>query len=270
MANHSYNPLNWDWSSGKTWGHMAAGLGIGVAATAVAVFASPIVTSAVCSALGIGASGFVGGAIGGAIGGMIGGFINGAGFTALDGGNFNQSMKGGLSGAAIGGVSGVVLGGAFQGIKALTKGDNFWSGDAVAQGRNAFSFKNTPVNTNPAPATEPIPINNTGVDVPQPSAPSSLSTPNNTGDGIPSDWTQNPSNKGGGVIYQDPNNPHNSIRFMPGNPNSPNPAQQNPYVIYRQNGIPYDVNGLPLPNAKLPDAHIPQSLFNINKMPGFK
>jgi hypothetical protein len=80
-------------------------------------------------------------------------------------------MVNGFSGLAMGGTLGAVTGGFFQGIKALTNGDNFWSGDAVAQGRNAFSFKNTPVNTNPAPATEPIPINNTGVDVPQPSNP---------------------------------------------------------------------------------------------------
>jgi len=73
-----------------------------------------------------------------------------------------------------------------------------------------------------------------------------------------------------GVIYQDPNNPHNSIRIMPGNPNSPNPAQQNPYVIYRNNGISYDMNGLPLPNGNLPEAHIPLNLFDINKMPSLK
>lgn len=54
---------------------------------------------------------------------------------------------------------------------------------------------------------------------------------------------------------------------MPGNPNSPNPAQQNPYVIYKSNGISYDVNGLPLPNAQNRNAHIPLHLFNINKMP---
>jgi hypothetical protein len=179
MANHSYNPLNWDWSSGKTWGHMAAGLGIGVAATAAAVFLTPIVAPAICSALGVSTAGFVGGAIGGTIGGMIGGFINGAAFTALGGGSFKDCMVNGFSGLAMGGTLGAVTGGFFQGIKALTDGDNFWSGDAVAQGRNAFSFKNTPVNTNPPPATEPIPINNTGVDVPQPSAPTILNSKGN-------------------------------------------------------------------------------------------
>ena len=90
---------------------------------------------------------------------------------------------------------------------------------------------------------------------------------NATVGGIPNDWIQKPSDKGGGVVYQDPNNPHNSIRIMPGNPNSPNPAQQNPYVIYRYNGISYDANGFPLPNGNLPNSHIPLNLFDINKMP---
>lgn len=92
-----------------------------------------------------------------------------------------------------------------------------------------------------------------------------------TGNGIesqvPKGWISSPSKKGGGIIYKDPNNPHNSMRIMPGNPNSPNPAQQNPYVIYKSNGISYDVNGFPLPNAQNPNAHIPINQFDINKMP---
>jgi RHS repeat-associated protein len=84
-------------------------------------------------------------------------------------------------------------------------------------------------------------------------------------EGIPDNWIERPSNKGGGIIYQDPNNPHNSVRVMPGNPNSPNPAQQKPYVIYKHNGVTYDVNGLPLPNSSMPNAHIPYELFNFNR-----
>jgi len=62
--------------------------------------------------------------------------------------------------------------------------------------------------------------------------------------------------KAGGTIFQDPNNPHNSIRQMPGNPNSPNAAQQNPYVIFKKNGTANDVNGQPLKSAEGPAAHM--------------
>ena len=81
----------------------------------------------------------------GAIAGMIGGFINGAGFTALDGGNFDDIMNGGIKGAAVGAGTGAIGGGIFGGVKSLIDGKNVWSGNDIAQGRSAFSFKNTPV-----------------------------------------------------------------------------------------------------------------------------
>lgn len=56
---------------------------------------------------------------------------------------------------------------------------------------------------------------------------------------------------------------------MPGNPNSPNAAQQNPYIIFKKDEIAYDVNGNPLPRATDPSAHIPVDKFNINNMPKF-
>lgn len=60
------------------------------------------------------------------------------------------------------------------------------------------------------------------------------------------------------------------LRFAgtkPGNPNSPNPAQRNPYVKYMINGRFYDINGKLLPNGNIPEAHIPLNQFNINNMP---
>lgn len=81
--------------------------------------------------------------------------------------------------------------------------------------------------------------------------------------------TKTPSKKSGGTKYVDPKNPHNNIREMPGNPNSPYPEQQKPYVIYKKNGVAYDVNGNPLQNARDPAAHIPRDKFDINKMPKF-
>ncbi len=86
---------------------------------------------------------------------------------------------------------------------------------------------------------------------------------------VPKDWTQHSSKKGNGIVFKDPKNPHNSIRQMPGNPNSPNPSQQNPYIKFMKNGIFYDAIGNPLPNGNVPSSHIPVSRFNINKMPKF-
>jgi len=78
-----------------------------------------------------------------------------------------------------------------------------------------------------------------------------------------------PSKKGRGIIFQDPKNTHNSIRIMRGNPSSPNPAQRKPYVLYMKDGKAYNANGIQLPNAKSPDAHIPVDQFDIRKMPKF-
>lgn len=56
---------------------------------------------------------------------------------------------------------------------------------------------------------------------------------------------------------------------MPGNPNSPNPVQRNPYVIFKKNGVAYDVNGNALKSATDPAAHIPLKQFDMSKMPKF-
>lgn len=85
----------------------------------------------------------------------------------------------------------------------------------------------------------------------------------------PKGWIKEVSKKGGGTVFKDPNNPHNIIRQMPGNPKSPNVLQQNPYVKFMKEGKFYDVNGKALPNGNVPDAHIPFNQFNINNMPKF-
>ena len=86
----------------------------------------------------------MGGAVLGFAGGMAGGFVSSVGFTALGGGNFQESLMGGVKGAAIGGAAGAVSGGLFGGTKAYLDGKNVWSGETIADGRGAFSFKNTP------------------------------------------------------------------------------------------------------------------------------
>lgn len=80
--------------------------------------------------------------------------------------------------------------------------------------------------------------------------------------GIPESWISKPTNKGGGTRYTNPENPHDFARVMPGNPNSPNPAQQGPYVIRSQNGRIVDVNGNPVSSSD-PAAHIPLSDFEF-------
>ena len=261
MANGTYNPLKWDWSSGHTWSNMGFGALIGGAGGAAAFFGGAALGGAMCSAMGVGTGGAVGGAVMGFSGGMIGGFINGAGFTGLGGGNFEEIMMGGFKGAAIGGGTGALAGGIFGGISAYRSGNNVWSGEAIAEGRNAFSFKNTPV--------DKINIQQTEGAIPS-EIKKHMTSERIAEIESQNNWIQSPSDKPGGIIYKDPNNSHNSIRFMPGNPNSPNPAQQNPYVIYRYNGAAYDINGFPLPKGNLPNAHIPLNLFDINKMPKFK
>lgn len=85
----------------------------------------------------------------------------------------------------------------------------------------------------------------------------------------PKGWITTTSKKGGGTVFKDPNNPHNIIRQMPGNPTSPNLAQRSPYVKFMKDGKFYDAKGNPLTSGDLPDAHIPLNQFDINKMPKF-
>ena len=86
---------------------------------------------------------------------------------------------------------------------------------------------------------------------------------------IPVGWESKTSRKNGGVLFYDPKNPHNNIWQMPGNPQSPNLAQRNPYIVFKKNGITYDVNGQPLKSASEPAAHIPLESFDMSKMPKF-
>jgi len=49
--------------------------------------------------------------------------------------------------------------------------------------------------------------------------------------GIPQNFESKPSRKGGGVEFVNPRETNERVRVMPGNPNSSNPAQQEPYVV---------------------------------------
>ena len=80
--------------------------------------------------------------------------------------------------------------------------------------------------------------------------------------GIPDDYVIKPSKKGGGTQYVNPNNPHDRVRAMPGNPKSPNPSQQTPYVKRQVDGKFLDKDGNVVPGDS-PEAHIPFDQFNF-------
>ena len=81
--------------------------------------------------------------------------------------------------------------------------------------------------------------------------------------GIPQGWRIRPTQGEGGVWYYDPTNKGNAVRVMPGDPNSPFPNSQAPYVRWQRNGQPLDLNGNVLPTKKSPDAHIPLPEFRF-------
>ncbi|MEY3417126.1 MAG: hypothetical protein RL060_1238, partial [Bacteroidota bacterium] len=120
IANHSYNPGNWNFSSGKTWGYMIGGAFIGGVSGGLGGAVGGV---AGASAAASGSGTFMAGVAGGAMGGLVAGGINGAGMAALSGGNAgdiagaftNGAMMGSVSGAASGGISSMF--GNFSGVE---------------------------------------------------------------------------------------------------------------------------------------------------------
>lgn len=85
-------------------------------------------------------------------------------------------------------------------------------------------------------------------------------------EGIPDSWKVRPTRGDGGVQYYNPANPNQNVRVMQGNPNSPHPNSQAPYVRQQNAGGTYlrqDGTPSPLPNGGLRDgdAHIPLDKF---------
>ncbi len=87
---------------------------------------------------------------------------------------------------------------------------------------------------------------------PQPPAPG----------GTPSDWICRPSSRGGGWRYENPSNPSDWVRVMPGNPKSPNPSQQEPYVVRHRSSQYIGEFGNVVPGNS-PAAHVPLSRFKF-------
>lgn len=82
--------------------------------------------------------------------------------------------------------------------------------------------------------------------------------------GIPESWRIRPTKGEGGAWYYDPANKGNAVRVMPGDPMSPFPNSQSPYVRWQRNGQPLDKSGRVLPSKNSPDAHIPLNEFKFN------
>ncbi|MCX5742960.1 MAG: hypothetical protein NT062_10740, partial [Proteobacteria bacterium] len=80
--------------------------------------------------------------------------------------------------------------------------------------------------------------------------------------GVPANWIEKPSKTGGGTRFVDPKNPHNSVRVMPGDPESAFPNSQVPYVRHLNNGQSLDVDGKVV-SKYTPDAHIPLKDFKL-------
>lgn len=80
--------------------------------------------------------------------------------------------------------------------------------------------------------------------------------------GTPPHWKATTTKRGGGTKYTNPDNPHDHVRDMPGDPNSPWPAQRRPYVKRMKDGRAYDAKGMPV-NPKSPEAHIPRERFKF-------
>jgi hypothetical protein len=64
--------------------------------------------------------------------------------------------------------------------------------------------------------------------------------------------------------YINPENPHDQVRIMPGEPNSPHPAQQTPYVKRMKDGSAYDAAGRRV-DPRSPAAHIPLREFRFKE-----
>ena len=82
--------------------------------------------------------------------------------------------------------------------------------------------------------------------------------------GIPAHWPEQPTKRGGGTKYANPDNPHDTVRIMPGNPRSPHPAQQRPYVKRMKEGRALDPTGEPV-DPRSPEAHIPLDAFKFRE-----
>jgi RHS repeat-associated protein len=84
--------------------------------------------------------------------------------------------------------------------------------------------------------------------------------------GLPPEWISRPTDGAGGTQWYNPNNPNQTVRVMPGDPSSPYPNSQRPYVRQTDSSgtfLRQDGTRSPLPNRGNfdGDAHIPVQNF---------
>lgn len=90
-------------------------------------------------------AGFAGGSVVGMASGAVSGFVLGGGNALVGGASFGEAFEKGMVGFFSGGLTGGITGGLTSGFTSYMQGKNFWNGDNIALGRNAFSLKNTPL-----------------------------------------------------------------------------------------------------------------------------
>ncbi len=78
--------------------------------------------------------------------------------------------------------------------------------------------------------------------------------------GIPEDFLVMVADKGAGMEYVHPTNTHIRVRVMPGKLHSPNPCQQNPYIIHQTDRGTLNIAGKYI-SSDAPEAHIPIDKF---------
>ena len=158
------NPLRYVDQSGEVWWVVAiaavVGGGLNIASNwdhidnvwdglgyfGVGALAGVVGAATFTGAIGVvGVSGVAGGFLAGAASGFTSGAILGGGNGIVGGEDFMGIMEQMTFSAVTGMVGGAASGAVTSGVAAYFQGQNVWTGADIAPGRNAFSFKNTPV-----------------------------------------------------------------------------------------------------------------------------
>ncbi len=81
--------------------------------------------------------------------------------------------------------------------------------------------------------------------------------------GLPKDWRAEKPADGPGTIYRNPENPkHDTVRAVPGRPESSQPGQQVDHVVRTANGKRYGEANTPVP-VKSQESHVPAEKFQF-------
>ena len=171
QANGDWNPLNWDWGSGDTWGGIIGGAAIGGVSGAVGAVAGVAAAGWLSAATGI-SGGIIGGGFAGLVGGAAGGFISGFGMSFLPGASGNAFVNG-LKGAAMGGLGGLVLGGTI-GAFTTPKGHSVLTGNKITPKVESVStLKPAAISTDDA-----LTLDTDAISSVKPATPTQGNTPN--------------------------------------------------------------------------------------------